>query len=115
MSIARVNSITVIDFDHITVAAPRTSKHDRARCGGGDGSPPWAAKIKARVEGHLVRERIDPRAEIACSFEACAVHRRRQRHVRESGEQRMKFLAMSAGCSIGLRETTFVNAAHAKI
>ena len=65
----------MVDFDHVAVATPWTRENNyagRCRCNSG---APRTTKIKARMKGDLMRERIDARTEFAGQFKASAMDR----------------------------------------
>src|SRR5258706_3938893 len=81
VTIARVNSVAVVDFHHIAVAAAVASEHHDPRRGCMHHRAPGARKIDPGMEGVAAGKGVDTGAEAARPVEACGRNRHGQLHV----------------------------------
>src|SRR5580704_6745771 len=87
MAVARLKSVSMVNFDHVSISAATTGPHDNAGRRGANRRSPWSAEIDAGMKGETPRERIDPAAEAARQLELRAVYRSGERNMMERREQ----------------------------
>jgi hypothetical protein len=81
MTVACMNAIAMVDFDHVAVATTVAGENNGSRRGGMHDATPRAGKVDSGMKGVAARKGIDARSKAAAFIEAGGVHRHGKRHM----------------------------------
>src|ERR1043166_915873 len=110
MAIARVNSVTMVNFNHVSVRSPVAGETHGSRCGSSDTRAPGAGKVHAGMKGIVAGEGIDAGAEAAGPFELAAENGGGERDVAHAIQQLIHLVQYGGGAQIGVLEPGIADA-----